>query len=798
MLKEEKTYKKTMDLLSIGVYWKDKKNLYIDCNLYFCQLLGIGSSDIIIGKNDETLNNEIHYKDTSKTIDGQTTVLEKSIIHKKGIKKHLLIHEVQLEDNKDNEIKIMGVVTEITSLKKEILTLKKYKKEAQTYLENIMARMPGSVYWKNREGVYLGCNGYVAKIAGVSSIKEVIGKTDFDFSWKDEAPTILQAEREIMESEVPRELEISGRLSNGKKATFLVIKTPLYNVKKEVIGILATSLDITERKRLEENLVAEKEKAEAANQAKTEFLENMRHDIRTPLSGIVGCAHLIQRQSNNPKKVEEYATDLVDSSNALLEFLNKILESIQVATGEIPLLRKKFDLNKILEQVVHLNKPQADVKNLDLHFYYDKNIPPYLLGDPIRLQRIALELVTNALKYTDKGEIKVSARLIENKKREVIIELRVSDTGMGIPRDKHQEIYTRFTRLTPSYQGIYPGTGLGLSVVKQFIDDLGGEIQLDSQPNQGSTFTCYIPLQESLSPPTDKNETEETLSFAKGIHVLTKKTTVAPGLQEMPVTTGSRVLVVEDHPIAAKVAQGALLELNCQTDIAPDGKTALTLVEKNYYDLILMDIGLPDGDGCDVTRRIRLKQWQSNPSVPIIGLTAHTVEEKKKRCLENGMNAIYSKPLTPEKASEILSVFLSHSQASALKANRDESSNNNDLQSLPLLDKEKALKLLGSEEIFHELLGLLESGLIKEIVELKQYHQDKDWQGVAKLAHKWKGGASYCGASRLEQVCKEICKEIGAALKAKSPEKLEILYQALLQVVEETNEAARKIIASDK
>ncbi len=206
-----------------------------------------------------------------------------------------------------------------------------------------------------------------------------------------------------------------------------------------------------------------------------------------------------------------------------------------------------------------------------------------------------------------------------------------------------------------------------------------------------------------------------------------------------------------------------------------------------------MDVGLPDGDGCDVTRRIRLKQWQSNPSVPIVGLTAHTVEEKKKRCLENGMNAIYSKPLTPGKASEILSVFVSHSQAttstSVSKENYDEASNDN-IQSLPLLNKEKAIKLLGSEETLHELLELLVSSLTKEIAELKQYHQNKDWQGIGALAHKWKGGASYCGASRLEK----ICKEIQTVLRAKSSEEPEILYQQLLQVAEETKGAARKDI----
>ena len=158
-------------------------------------------------------------------------------------------------------------------------------------------------------------------------------------------------------------------------------------------------------------------------------------------------------------------------------------------------------MHKELEQIVRLNKPQANIKHINLHLDYDKSIPAYLLGDPLRLQRIVLELVTNALKYTDKGEIKVGARLIKNKTHtgQLIIELCVSDTGMGIPRDKQNEVYTRFTRLVPAYRGIYPGTGLGLSVVKQFIDDLGGEIHIESDIGKGATFICLIPLQESLS-----------------------------------------------------------------------------------------------------------------------------------------------------------------------------------------------------------------------------------------------------------------------------------------------------------
>ncbi len=455
------------------------------------------------------------------------------------------------------------------------------KKDAfdSAFIIELLKRLPVHVFWKDREGEYLGCNDLFAHNLGLASVEAVIGKTDYDLPVKKEdSDAYRRDDKKVMESRVPKlNIEEEQTFPDDKKIYLLTNKAPIFDNNDEVIGILGVYNDITEKKKAEQALKLAKEKAD---QAKTEFLENMRHDIRTPLSGIVGCAHLIQTQANNPKKVTEYATALVDSSNALLEFLNKILESIQVATGEIPLLKKKFSLYKILDQVVRLNKPQADVKNLNLHFDYDENVPPYLLGDPIRIQRITLELVTNALKYTGKGEIKVSTHLIENKKREVIIELCVSDTGMGIPKDKHHEIYTRFTRLTPSYQGIYPGTGLGLSVVKQFMDELGGEIQRDSQPNQGSTFRCFIPLQESLSRADYKSESEEISLVAKGAHIVTKKATEGSELQEMPITTGSRVLVVEDNSIAAKVAQGALLALNCQTDIATDGKTAFTLLEK--------------------------------------------------------------------------------------------------------------------------------------------------------------------------------------------------------------------------
>jgi two-component system aerobic respiration control sensor histidine kinase ArcB len=652
------------------------------------------------------------------------------------------------------------------------------------YLNQVLMLIPGNVYWKDKKGRYLGCNKQQLEIAKVKRIEDVIGKTDRDLYSEEIAVNIMQTDKEIIESREEKTLEEKGVDEFGKESIYLTKKSPLYDELGQVVGLVGIGVDITERKRAEEALRIAKEQAEAASQAKTEFIENMRHDIRTPLTGIVGCAHLLQMKPNDPQKVVEYADDLVESSDALMDFLNRILESITVASGEMLVVKKRFNLKKSLDQIIHLNRAQAAVKGVELIFEYDKTIP-VLVGDEVRVQRIVLELLTNALKYTDSGEIKVGIRLIKKKKREVIIELRVSDTGIGIPKNKQSEIYTRFTRLTPSSQGIYPGTGLGLSVVKQFIDDLQGEIHVESDLGEGSTFICLIPFQKSLLDGSETFEGEiasETFRKSRG----EKELSVVPSVE----AHGSRVLVVEDNTIAAKVAGNVLSEKGCEVDIAGNGKTALEKVEKNHYDLVLMDVGLPDEDGCEVTRRIRVKQWKKNPSLPIIGLTAHVEADKKQRCLTNGMNAVYSKPLTSEKLIEILNVFLpSQIGEEAVVVEQSSSA----LDSEAVLDLVYAEKLVGDKAFVKECLGLLIKGLDTDVKALKQHRKVNDWPSIKDLAHKWRGGASYCGANRLIQACQQLESALGNEPIA--VEKAELLYKQLLRVIKVTQQAAKKAIA---
>jgi PAS domain S-box-containing protein len=271
---------------------------------------------------------------------------------------------------------------------------------------------------------------------------------------------------------------------------------PIYSSDGKCCGVTGVAVDITKDK-LIEILHKEKEKAEAADKIKTAFLENMRHDIRTPLAGITGFAETIKDETTEPK-IKEYAANLVTSSNALSSLLDSVLEATNVGSGEIPLLKKKFSLQEELDGVIQLNQAKAHQKNLELLFDYDPAIPKHLIGDPTRLHRIALELVTNALNFTEKGHVRLSAQLAKGNKEDAIVKIVVEDTGIGIEPAKQQELYVRFKRFAPSYEGISKGFGLGLYVTKQFIDDLLGELYVESQVGVGSKFTAIIKLKKPL------------------------------------------------------------------------------------------------------------------------------------------------------------------------------------------------------------------------------------------------------------------------------------------------------------
>lgn len=649
------------------------------------------------------------------------------------------------------------------------------------YFDYLLTLTPSSVYWKDLNGVYLGCNLSMLEMVGLSSIREIIGKTDYDLPWKESAGTLQKNDQEVIKSGTLQSFEETGKLSNGNTITVICNKMPLVNKSGEIIGSIGSSIDISRLKKTEIDLKKAKEAAEAASHAKTEFLENMRHDIRTPMSGIVGCARIIQSKPNDPETVSEYAEDLVQSSESLLNFLNRILEGIKVATGEMPLLKRKFNFKKNIQDIIDLNKSLAAKKNLSLTLEVDEEVPPYLIGDPVRFQRIILELVTNALRFTQQGSIHVEVKLKKRKTQQDVIEIKVRDTGMGISKDKQEAIFTRFTRLTPAHQGIYKGLGLGLSIVKQLVDDLGGEIYVDSQLKQGTTFTCLLPFQEPLVMDDVGVEDLPVPNEIKFYKNSSDMLATAKRVANQKISINQRkILLVEDDKLAAKIAESILTELNCVIDIAPNAKTALRLVQEKDYQLILMDIGLPDMDGIALTHRIRLQQWQRTDTTPIIGLTAHIDVENRQRCLDAGMNTVMLKPFRKEMAVELLKTFVPDTDI-----NQVSSSTERRPISGAVLDIDAMKAILKNDELIKDCIHLMIIGLKKELVELPRLHQSANWQAIREIAHRRQGGASYCGAKRLEQACKQIDDYI----REHGPKgQTNALYRELIQEMEAAKE----------
>ena len=336
-----------------------------------------------------------------------------------------------------------------------------------------------------------------------------------------------------------------------------------------------------------------------------------------------------------------------------IRLMDEVLEAIKVSSGEIPLLKKKFSLADTLTSITQLYAVKASEKKLGLSLVLSENSPQFVIGDKIRFHRIVLELVGNALNFTTTGHVAIQAALAKQEPQSLAVRLTVSDTDMGIPKDKQQDIYVQFKRLTSSYQGIYKGAGLGLSIVKQFIEELGGEIYVDSDSGRGTVFTCLIPMQMPIL--------DDASGIEQGDDLFTKIPYSFP-LQNQTLTieplssnnATSRVLMVEDNFVAQTVAKTLLTGMDCQVDVAVCGNDALALCEQHHYDLIFMDIGLGEGiDGYEVTQCIRSK-LDTTPHIPVIALTAHGADESRQRCIEAGMDAVLTKPLTRAHALDII------------------------------------------------------------------------------------------------------------------------------------------------
>ncbi|MDF2867287.1 MAG: putative Histidine kinase [Gammaproteobacteria bacterium] len=373
------------------------------------------------------------------------------------------------------------------------------------YYESITGCMPGNVYWLDKNGVAIGCNTNVLNMFGLHSLSEFKGLSFEDMgrignwtkaaelSFKNDTLEVVKSGKSKLNIEEPPIPHLDGRV-----IYFLTSRVPLYDQKGNVVGVVGISIDITELKNTQASLKKAKEQAETANQLKSEFIRNMEHDIRTPFGGIWGLANILYEQESDQTK-KELLGDIANSAKELLDYCNSILDFSKVEAGTLPVLEKKFNLPELVNGVIAIEKPAIAIKHLQFEFEYDSALPTILLGDPYRLKRILINLISNSVKFTNDGHINFKVKLVKKTdSRRMIIRFIVEDSGIGMQQEKQNLIYEKFVRLTSSNQGIYKGLGLGLRVVKQFMDEMGGDIELNSALGKGTIFICTIPFKLPL------------------------------------------------------------------------------------------------------------------------------------------------------------------------------------------------------------------------------------------------------------------------------------------------------------
>lgn len=517
--------------------------------------------------------------------------------------------------------------------------------KANSVLENFFKLSSDFMCIASEEGYFLKISDSFSKELGYSE-EELTGLPFMTFVHPDDIPGTMNVLNSLG-TKHENILFFRNRYKR-KDGTYMWISWNAYPNPDDKL-IYATARDVTELVDSEElrkrNFILEKEKEDAQRQAKLkeEFLTTMSHEIRTPLNAIVGISNLLVKSDVLPEREAEYSKVIHLNSNYLLTLVNDILDLTKIDSGKVILEKENFNLHENLERLFHsfLNSDRVS-KQVQLEFIVSENLPEFVCGDSTRLDQILVNLMSNAIKFTEEGKVTLSAKVESENEKSVAITFCVKDTGVGIPKDKQELIFEAFVQASDSTTRVFGGTGLGLGIVKKLIALFGSEIQLKSTPGAGSEFYFTIQFPKTFQSLSDNNIHES-------------------GINDNNTLNDLKVLLVEDNPFNQMVAVDTLKEWNAsvQVDTAENGKIALEKLRSHTYDLVLMDLLMPELDGYETTLAIRREEQAWDKTIPVIAMTAHGSAPELERCFQCGMNDFIVKPFDPEKLYQKIVAVLS-------------------------------------------------------------------------------------------------------------------------------------------
>ena len=576
-------------------------------------------------------------------------------------------------------------------------------------------------------GKIIDVNEASVKVTGIGREK-LIG-TDFSFYFT-EPNEAQEVNQQVFEKSFVADYPLTIKHKNGKLTDVLYNASVYKDEKGNALGVFVAARDITVQKRIEKELTAAKVFAELATsiseeakrkaeeatiiaedavKAKQQFLSNMSHEIRTPMNAIIGFTKVVLKTDLTAKQ-KEYLTAIKMSGDALIVLINDILDLARVNSGKMLFESIPFKMSLSISSMLHLFETKIHEKNLELIKEYDSRIPEVLVGDPVRLHQIILNLISNAVKFTTNGKITVSIQLLSEDEENATVKFAVTDTGIGIEKNKIKTIFENFQQASSSTSRLFGGTGLGLAIVKQLVESQGGAICVNSKINVGSTFSFTLSFQKTDQEAEIVADSAELNSEIKNL----------------------KVLVVEDIALNQLLMKTLLDDFGFERDIAANGKIAIELLRSKSYDVILMDLQMPEMNGFECTDYIRNTM---NSKIPIIALTADVTTVDLTKCKAVGMNDYIAKPVNEKLLySKIVGIVKKPLPLKVISNNANESFKNKKSRCIDLnylISRTKS-----DPKLMLEMISLYLEQTPSLVNTMKQSFAEKDWNLLQSAVHK--------------------------------------------------------------
>jgi signal transduction histidine kinase/CheY-like chemotaxis protein len=562
----------------------------------------------------------------------------------------------------------------------------------------------------------------------------------------------------VVFKQISPRLDMEFRVSSPRGPVWIecmgeVVQRSMLGYAETMVGVMR---DVTRRRQAQQEIELARAEAIAANVAKDEFLAHISHEIRTPLNGVMGMNNLLAQTPLVPEQ-RQYVALVDSSSRALLDLVNDLLDYSRLQAHKLVLEQVRFPLRHWLWEVVEPLRITATEKGLELLLQVNDRLPQEVVGDPGRLRQIVTNLVSNAIKFTDKGRVLVAVSMGDATEQQLNLQLQVSDTGIGIAPDKQQSVFNAFVQADSTTSRRFGGTGLGLSICAKLVDLMGGRIELASALGKGSRFTVRMPLGVAR---------DDVPITQFGLGDIQRNEQPAPSA--VPGYAGLSALVVDDHSVNQLLATKLLQRLGFEVQIADDGAQAVQAVQVRKFDVLLMDIQMPHVDGRQATQQIR--QWERAQNIvrtPIVALSAHASAADREQALASGMDGYLTKPLTADALQAALRATGMGSNPPALSI------------PAPLMQADKGgvdrarllARLAGDEALLHDMAQAFCTDLRDRMALVHAALQQRDWRVIGAQAHALEGGlstltaqAASLEAKALEQTAQS--QDLAAAMAA--------------------------------